>query len=48
MILNHSGAAIEGGFITGKQLKMINNLKEMILQRNRPIIIGIVDSFGIP
>ena len=48
MILGNSGPIIEGGYITTEQLRSLNELKQSILTKIRPVLIGIVDSFGIP
>ena len=48
MILIHTSGLIEGGFISSNQISLLKKLKEVILNRLRPDLIGIVDGFGIP
>ncbi len=43
-----SAVLVEGGFLTDKQIESLMLLKETILERLRPKLIGLVDAFGFP
>lgn len=47
-LLSHLNPAAEGGFITSAQTRSLFDLKEVLLKKLRPDLIGIVDGFGIP
>ena len=47
-ILKYSGPIIEGGFITPEQLESLANFKEVLLEKLRPHVARIVDSFLLP
>ena len=48
IILTHTADLIEGKFISPNQISELKKLKEVVLSRLRPDLIGIVDGFGIP
>lgn len=39
---------LEGGFLRPEQIDSLMELKELLLKKLRPDLIGIVDGFGIP
>ena len=45
---NISSVLVEGGFVSQVQIESLLLLKESILDRLRPKLIGIVDAFGYP
>jgi len=47
-ILSHTNPIIQGGFITAEQITSLQDLKEALLKKIRPDLIGLVDGFGIP
>lgn len=47
-LLSHINPAAEGGFISSAQTRSLFDLKEALLKKLRPDLIGIVDGFGIP
>lgn len=47
-VLGHANPVIQGGFITNDQLTSLQDLKEILLRKLRPDLIGLVDGFGIP
>lgn len=48
MVINFGSPIIEGGYITPEQVEIFGQIKEAKLLKIRPILIGIVDGFGIP
>ena len=48
LILIHSFPLIEGEYISNHHIGSLSKLKEHLLKKLRPNLIGLVDSFGIP
>ena len=48
MVLAHCGTIASGAFITKEQIATLKMLKEELLAKLRPNLMGIVDGFGIP
>lgn len=48
LILTNSSALIEGEYITSHHIGSLSKVKEIMLKKLRPNLIGIVDGFGIP
>ena len=48
MIFDFSASIIENGQISSEQMQGLRELKEVLLRKLRPAVIGLVDSFGIP
>lgn len=47
-MLGHLLPAAEGGFISSSQTRSLFDLKEVLLKKLRPDLMGIVDGFGFP
>jgi hypothetical protein len=47
-ILTKGTAVIQGGFLSRDQVRSLHELKEVLLPKLRPVVIGIIDGFGIP
>jgi hypothetical protein len=48
MILTHSAAVAEGGFILPVHISSLMRLKEHLLDKIRPQLAGLLDSFLVP
>ena len=48
LILTYASPLIEGEYIANHHIGSISKLKEVMLKKLRPNLIGIVDGFGIP
>jgi len=48
MILTNSAAVAEGGFILPTHITSLMRLKEHIIDKIRPQLVGLLDSFLVP